>query len=124
MAAAGYPNGLKLDFLVRDSPNLKLWAVASQAMLKETLNIEANIRMGRCLCGLMRHKRGLSISRSVPSCRRCSTPPITLMPGMPRARRKITPDGATKSFKTSCHRSIVNSTRPGARPYTPGRKYP
>jgi peptide/nickel transport system substrate-binding protein len=45
MAAAGYPNGLKLDFLVRDSPNLKLWAVASQAMLKETLNIEANIRM-------------------------------------------------------------------------------
>src|SRR2546425_2337439 len=45
MAAAGYPNGLKLDFLVRDSPNLKLWAVAVQAMLKETLNIEANIRM-------------------------------------------------------------------------------
>src|SRR5919108_6547112 len=42
MAAAGYPNGLKLDFLVRDSPNLKLWAVAAQAMLKETLNIEAN----------------------------------------------------------------------------------
>ena len=31
MAAAGYPNGLKLDFLVRDSPNLKLWAVAVQA---------------------------------------------------------------------------------------------
>ena len=45
MAAAGYPNGLKLDFLVRDSPNLKLWAVAAQAMLKETLNIEATIRM-------------------------------------------------------------------------------
>src|ERR671931_1534122 len=45
MAAAGYSNGLKLDFLVRDSPNLKLWAVASQAMLKETLNIDANIRM-------------------------------------------------------------------------------
>jgi peptide/nickel transport system substrate-binding protein len=45
LAAAGYPNGLKLDFLVRDSPNLKLWAVAAQAMLKEALNIEANIRM-------------------------------------------------------------------------------
>ena len=45
MTAAGYPNGLKLDFLVRDSPNLKLWAVAAQAMLKEALNIEANIRM-------------------------------------------------------------------------------
>jgi ABC-type transport system substrate-binding protein len=36
---------LKADFLVRDSPNLKLWAVAIQAMLKEALNIEANIRM-------------------------------------------------------------------------------
>src|SRR5215831_7532724 len=45
MVAAGYPKGLKLDFLVRDSPNLKLWAVAAQAMLKETLNIETNIRM-------------------------------------------------------------------------------
>lgn len=45
LAAAGYPNGLKIDFLVRDSPNLKLWAVAAQAMLKEALNIEANIRM-------------------------------------------------------------------------------
>ena len=29
---------------------------------------------------------------------------------------QITPDGPTKSFKTSCRRSIVNSTRPGARP--------
>ncbi|MBM3225787.1 MAG: ABC transporter substrate-binding protein, partial [Candidatus Tectomicrobia bacterium] len=45
LAAAGYPNGLKLDFLVRDSPNLKLWGVAVQAMLKEALNIEATIRM-------------------------------------------------------------------------------
>jgi ABC-type transport system substrate-binding protein len=45
LAAAGYPNGLKVDFLVRDSPNLKLWGVAVQTMLKEALNIEANIRM-------------------------------------------------------------------------------
>jgi peptide/nickel transport system substrate-binding protein len=45
MAAAGYPNGLQMDFLVRDSPNLKLWSVAVQAMLKEALNIDANIRM-------------------------------------------------------------------------------
>lgn len=45
LAAAGYAKGLKLDFLVRDSPNLKLWAVAIQAMLKEALNIDANIRM-------------------------------------------------------------------------------
>ena len=45
LAAAGYPNGFKLDFLVRDSPNLKLWGVAIQAMLKEALNVEANIRM-------------------------------------------------------------------------------
>jgi ABC-type transport system substrate-binding protein len=45
LAAAGYPNGFKLDYLVRDSPNLKLWGAAVQAMLKEALNIEANIRM-------------------------------------------------------------------------------
>ena len=45
LAAAGYPNGFKADFLVRDSPNLKLWGVAIQAMLKEALNVEANIRM-------------------------------------------------------------------------------
>jgi ABC-type transport system substrate-binding protein len=45
MAAAGYPNGAQMDFLVRDSPNLKLWSVAIQAMLKEALNITANIRM-------------------------------------------------------------------------------
>jgi ABC-type transport system substrate-binding protein len=45
LAAAGYPKGFKADFLVRDSPNLKLWGVAIQAMLKEALNVEANIRM-------------------------------------------------------------------------------
>ena len=46
MAAAGYPNGLKnLDFVVRDLATFKLWAVAIQAMLKETLNVESNLRL-------------------------------------------------------------------------------
>ncbi len=45
LAAAGYANGLKADFLIRDSPNLKLWAVAIQAMLKDALNIDATMRM-------------------------------------------------------------------------------
>jgi ABC-type transport system substrate-binding protein len=45
LAAAGYPNGLKnIDFLVRDIATFKLWSVAIQAMLKETLNIESNLR--------------------------------------------------------------------------------
>jgi ABC-type transport system substrate-binding protein len=44
LAAAGYADGLKADFLVRDSPNLQLWGVAIQAMLKQSLNIDANIR--------------------------------------------------------------------------------
>ena len=45
MAEAGYPPGLKnLDFLVREAATFKLWAVAIQAMLKETLNIECNLR--------------------------------------------------------------------------------
>ncbi|HZO39569.1 MAG TPA: ABC transporter substrate-binding protein, partial [Methylomirabilota bacterium] len=46
MKEAGYANGLKgLDFVVRDIPTFKLWAVAIQAMLKENLNIESNLRV-------------------------------------------------------------------------------
>ena len=46
MQAAGYGQGLKnLDFCVRDIPTFKLWAVAIQAMLKEHLNIETNLRV-------------------------------------------------------------------------------
>jgi peptide/nickel transport system substrate-binding protein len=45
LAAAGHPNGIKnLDFLVREAATFKLWAVAIQAMLKETLNIETKLR--------------------------------------------------------------------------------
>ncbi len=45
LAAAGHGKGLKdVDFLVRDVPSFKLWAPAIQAMLKETLNIEMNLR--------------------------------------------------------------------------------
>jgi len=46
MKEAGHPNGLKnLDFMVRDIATFKLWAVAIQAMLKENLNIESNLRV-------------------------------------------------------------------------------
>jgi len=46
MKEAGYANGLKnLDFCVRDIPTFKLWAVAIQAMLKEHINIECNLRV-------------------------------------------------------------------------------
>jgi peptide/nickel transport system substrate-binding protein len=45
LAEAGYPNGIKnLDFLVREAATFKLWAVAIQAMLKETLNVETKLR--------------------------------------------------------------------------------
>jgi ABC-type transport system substrate-binding protein len=45
LAAAGYPDGLKnLDFLVREVNTFKLWAVAIQAMLREALKIETNLR--------------------------------------------------------------------------------
>jgi peptide/nickel transport system substrate-binding protein len=45
LAEAGYPNGIKgLDFMVRELAHHKLWSVAIQAMLKETLNIECNLR--------------------------------------------------------------------------------
>ena len=45
LAAAGYPKGLKnVDFLVREAATFKLWSVAIQAMLKEALNIDTNLR--------------------------------------------------------------------------------
>jgi peptide/nickel transport system substrate-binding protein len=45
LAEAGYPKGIKgLDFMVRELAHHKLWSVAIQAMLKETLNIESNLR--------------------------------------------------------------------------------
>jgi peptide/nickel transport system substrate-binding protein len=46
MAEAGYGQGLKgLDFVVRDIQTFKLWAVAIQAMLKEHINVESNLRV-------------------------------------------------------------------------------
>lgn len=46
MKEAGFGGGIKnLDFVVRDIPTFKLWAVAIQAMLKEHLNIECNLRV-------------------------------------------------------------------------------
>src|SRR5919197_3124462 len=45
LAAAGHAQGLKgVDFLVRELPHHKLWSVAIQAMLKETLHIETTMR--------------------------------------------------------------------------------
>jgi peptide/nickel transport system substrate-binding protein len=45
LAAAGYANGIKgLDFMVRDIASFKLWAQAIQAMLKQNLNVECNLR--------------------------------------------------------------------------------
>jgi peptide/nickel transport system substrate-binding protein len=45
MAAAGRPDGIKgLDFMVREIAIFKLWSQAIQAMLKESLNIECNLR--------------------------------------------------------------------------------
>ena len=45
MAAAGYPDGLKdVDFMIREAASFKLWSVAVQAMLREILNIQTNLR--------------------------------------------------------------------------------
>jgi len=46
LAAAGYGNGIKnVDMLVRDLPSFRLWSQAVQAILKQTVNIDVNIRM-------------------------------------------------------------------------------
>jgi peptide/nickel transport system substrate-binding protein len=45
MAAAGHSGGIKdLDFMVREIAIFKLWSQAIQAMLKESLGIECNLR--------------------------------------------------------------------------------
>jgi peptide/nickel transport system substrate-binding protein len=45
MAAAGYPNGINdLDYMVRDIAIFKLWSQAIQAMLRDALNIQCNLR--------------------------------------------------------------------------------
>ena len=45
MAAAGHADGIKgLDYMVRDIAIFKLWSQAVQAMLKQTLNIECDLR--------------------------------------------------------------------------------
>ena len=45
MAAAGNSDGIKgLDYMVREIASFKLWSQAIQAMLKESLNIECNLR--------------------------------------------------------------------------------
>ena len=45
MAAAGHGNGVKgLDYMVREIATFKLWSQAIQAMLREALNIECNLR--------------------------------------------------------------------------------
>jgi peptide/nickel transport system substrate-binding protein len=45
MAAAGHAKGLKgLDYMVREIASFKLWSQAVQAMLKESLNIDCNLR--------------------------------------------------------------------------------
>jgi peptide/nickel transport system substrate-binding protein len=45
LAEAGHGKGIKgLDFMVRELAHHKLWSVAIQAMLKDTLNIECNLR--------------------------------------------------------------------------------
>ncbi|HSB69749.1 MAG TPA: ABC transporter substrate-binding protein [Candidatus Methylomirabilis sp.] len=46
LAEAGHAGGIKnLTFVVRDMISYKLWGVAVQSMLKETLNIETNLRI-------------------------------------------------------------------------------
>jgi ABC-type transport system substrate-binding protein len=45
MAAAGHAKGLEgLDYMVREIASFKLWSQAVQAMLKESLNIDCNLR--------------------------------------------------------------------------------
>ena len=100
MAAAGHGDGLKgLDYLVRDVAIFKLWSQAIQAMLKETLNIECNLRTVVESVWFDDAASGNFDWRSAPSCRRCSIPPTTSMPGTARTARRTTRSGTTRSSR-------------------------
>jgi ABC-type transport system substrate-binding protein len=70
LAAAGHGKGIKdVDFLVRDAPSFKQWAPAIQAMLKDTLNIETNLRTVQVSVWFEEAQAGKVRSlRSAPSC--------------------------------------------------------
>ena len=115
MAAAGYPNGLKLDFLVRDLAEFEAMGGSVAGHAQETLNIEANIRMVQI--SVWFDEAGGDFRSHYQAIVSTLLDPTDYFNAWyaKGARRKIT-QMVNKSFKTSCHRSIVNSTRPGARP--------
>src|SRR5262245_14589226 len=116
LAEAGHPNGLKnVDFLVREAATFKLWAVAIQAMLKETLNIETNLRTVQISAWFEEARRGTSISPSAPLCRPSWTRRIISTPGTSLTAPKTIPNGRIKNSMPSPSRSIARPMRPSAR---------
>ena len=67
MREAGYARPQGLDFVVRDASTFKLWAVAIQAMLKEHLNIECNLRVVQISNWFDEAAAATSTSASAPS---------------------------------------------------------
>ena len=87
--------------MVRDVASFKLWAQAIQAMLQEGLNVQCNLRTVVEVGMVRRYRRaGITIWRSAPSCRRCSTPRIISMPGTAPAVRRIIRSGTIRNSMT------------------------
>ena len=124
LAAAGYANGLKdVDFLVRDSPSFKLWAVAIQAMLKETLNIETNMRTVQISVWFEEAQAGkfdITISAIVSTLHR----PLRLLQCLVQQgwSAELLQMEQQRLRGPLSHRSTVNSTSQAQGPGTPGRR--
>ncbi len=115
MKEAGYGNGIRnLDFVVRDIATFKLWAVAIQAMLKEHLNIDSNLRVVQTSVWFDEAQAGnfdLAISAIVSTLMDPSDMPSTTWPA--RSSGRPTTAGARPwcARPRTCSRWIRRSSR-------------
>ena len=87
MAAAGQSDGIKgLDFMVREIAIFKLWSQAIQAMLKESLNIECNLRTV-VEFGMVRRRRERQLRLGDRGPRVGAARPLRLLQRLVRQRR-------------------------------------
>jgi peptide/nickel transport system substrate-binding protein len=115
ITAAGHPDGIKeLDFLVRDVASYRLWSQAIQAMLKESINVECDLRTVWSRCGSTTSPAVTTTSRLAPWCPHCWTHPITSTPGTKAPVRRTTRRGTAPSSTIVSQVSIARSMQPNA----------
>ena len=116
LAAAGHGDGIEnLDFLVREVNTFKLWAVAIQAMLREALKIETNLRSVQVSVWFDEAQAGkfdLAISAIVST---LIDPSDYFNAWYGKGGPQNCSSGPTTTSRRCCLRSTVSSMTPSAR---------